>query len=82
MDKLTGLRFELLGARKSAEKYNLGVEDIRNMFKWAGYENEFDESRYCRWAYKAGYVTELIDVSIAMIDYMKALDFIGARENI
>ena len=80
MDKLAGLKLDLLEASKAVETFD--VEDIRNMFDQAGYVVEFDNEENCYYAYEADTVAELIEVSIAMIDYLRALGYIGARENI
>ena len=70
MDKLTGLKLDLLEASKAVETFN--VDDIRNMFDEAAYVVEFDNDERCYYAYEADNVAELIDSGLALVEKLQA----------
>lgn len=70
MEKLAGLKLDLLEASKAVETFD--VEDVRNMFEQAGYVVEFDNDENCYYAYEDGNVADLIDSSLAMIEDLQA----------
>lgn len=72
MDKLTGLKLDLLEASKATETFNAG--DIKNMFDQAGYVVEFDNDEWCYQAYEASDVDELIAAGLALVESLRKIN--------